>query len=279
MQIKKVQVFVPFLFLAYWDIIKIGVNFEQDKIQFHILLSRKRVSGMNLHQTVDQIFLNDERNSQIQAISIGFALLTRISSIPGSPSFTFAQPLINSRLFLAPWVLIGSQVFLLLAKVIFRLDKLPVYDITRGQRLQIPIGELQSLLQYLSSRKVDPLPNQGSNFYRPQSSSGPVFPTELPPDSPFYMAIYVSVDYNNELYTPSLLAYMPIISFPGLRGAIPFLILAILAVIFVRCVVPPETTGAKPAPSLNMGQNTFLNLTTEDILAILGRFGKYFTAP
>ena len=234
---------------------------------------------MQLQDFAVQNFLREGQDSQIQAINVGFAFLTRISTLPGSPSFTFAQPLINSRLFLAPWVLIGSQVFLLLANSFFHLERLPVYDIARGQMLQIPVGELQSLLQYLSSRQIDSMTNLGSNIYNQQRSTSPTFPTELPPDSPLYMAIYISVDYSNELYTPSLLAYIPIISFPGLHGAIPFLILAILAVIFVRCVVPPETTGARTAPKPSVRKNQALNLSTEELLAILRRFGRYFAHP
>ncbi|AGA69356.1 hypothetical protein Desdi_1907 [Desulfitobacterium dichloroeliminans LMG P-21439] len=218
--------------------------------------------------------------NSIQAINVGFALLTRISSIPGSPTFTFVQPLINSHQFLAPWVLLGSQILLLLAKYVFQLEKLPIHNFTSGQLLQIPIGELQSLLQYLGPRQPSSATTQRNTINNSLSTADPIsFPTELPPDSPLYMAIYISVDYSNELYTPSLLAYVPIISFPGLRGAVPFLILALLAVIFVRCVVPPETTGAKPAPIPRKSMNQYLNLTSEEIVTLLKRFGKYFSSP
>lgn len=235
---------------------------------------------MNYHESVNTTQLVDSSANSNQAINVGFSLLTRITSMPGSPTFTFAQPLISSRLFLASWVLIGSQIILLLLKHIFHLEKLPVLDICKGQVLQIPIGELQNLLQYLGSRQPGPGTNQGASVPSSQNINSPItFPTELPPDSPLYIAIYVTIDYSNELYTPSFLVYVPILSFPGLRGAIPFIILSLLAVIFVRCVVPPETTGAKPLPKQNTRQNQSLNLTSEDVVAILRRFGRYFSAP
>ncbi|MEL1135984.1 hypothetical protein AAC978_12440 [Desulfitobacterium sp. THU1] len=238
------------------------------------------MSAINLNESLRQVSAQESLANSIQAINVGFAFLTRISSIPGSPSFTFAQPLINSKQFLASWVLLGSQILLLLAKNVFQLEKLPIHDFSSGQVLQIPIGELQSLLHYLGPRQLGSATNQSNIMSNPLSTADPIsFPTELPPDSPLFMAIYVSVDLSNELYTPSVLSYVPIMSFPGLRGAVPFLILAILAVIFVRCVVPPETTGAKPAPIPRKSKNQYLNLSSEEIVTILKRFGKYFSSP
>ncbi|AFM00587.1 MULTISPECIES: hypothetical protein [Desulfitobacterium] len=235
---------------------------------------------MNLHEYIIANQSNNSQNKDTQIINVGFSLLSRVSSVPGSPVFTFLQPLINSRLFLAPWILLGSQILLLLAKHVFHLEKLTVLDIARGQRLQIPIEELQNLIRYLCSRQTQATSNQDSNFDTAQNGTDPIpFPTELPPGSPGYLAIFVSVDYTDELYTPTLFFFVPILSFPGLRGALPFLILAILAIIFVRCVVPPETTGAKPEPKPRMEQNQSFNLRSEDVTAILRRFGRFFNSP
>lgn len=238
------------------------------------------MSELNFNESVSPTRVVDSSTDAIQYVNVGFSIFARVSTIPGSPTFSFSQPLINSRLFLASWVLLGSQILLLLAKHVFHLEKLPVLDISRGQVLQIPMEELQSLLKYLGSRQPSSALNQGATLTGRQSISSPItFPTELPPDSPLYVAMYISADYSSELYTPSLFAYVPIVSFPGLRGALPFVILSLLAVIFVRCVVPPETTGAKPAPKTSIRQNQFLNLTSEDVLAILRRFGRYFNSP
>ena len=221
-----------------------------------------------------------KEKQDLQPIIVGFSLLTRISTMPGSPTFTIAQPLINTRLHLATWVLLGSQVLILLAKNVFGLEKIPVLDIAQNQILQIPIEELHNLIQYLGSRRVNTTSNQvPSSQIIPGSSTTANFPTELPPDSPVYIALFITSDYSNELYTPSILTYLPIVSFPGLRGALPFLILALLAVIFIRCVVPPETTGAKPIQKQSIGQNHSYKLTSEDLIVILKRFGKYFITP
>lgn len=235
---------------------------------------------MNLHEFLISDQCDTPQDGGLQNIIAGFALLTRISAMPGSPVLSFVQPLIVSRLFQASWVLLGSQILLLLAKHIFHLEKLPVLDLARGQKLQIPIEELQNLIQYLGTRQKAAPSNQGAAFNNTTNGTGALaFPTELPPDSPVYVAIFISVDYANEVYTPTLLVYVPILSFPGLRGALPFLILALLAVILVRCVVPPETTGAKPVPKPRTEQNQSFNLSSEDVMAILRRFGRFFGSP
>lgn len=230
------------------------------------------ISGNGLQEDVSR------QNINIVPINVGFILFSRISSVPGSPTLSFLQPLINSQLCCGSWVLIGSQIFLLLAKYIFRLENLPVLDVPKGQVLQIPIAELQSLLQYLGSRHMNPVEGSRtlSTITSMGSTPGVTFPTELPPQSPIYISLYISTDYSKEEFTPSMIAFVPVLSFPGLRGALPFLVLALLAVIFVRCVVPPETTGAKPEPSTSNSPKQFLNLSSEDILLILRRFGKYF---
>ena len=72
------------------------------------------------------------------------------------------------------------------------------------------------------------------------------FITTVTPEAPLTVAIYFSAFYSNNPFTPGVSFFIPILAFPGVRGALPLLILGLLSTIFVRSVVPPESTGSKP---------------------------------
>jgi hypothetical protein len=77
-------------------------------------------------------------------------------------------------------------------------------------------------------------------------------------------------------YSPYVIVSVPILTFPGVRGALPLLILGLLSTIFVRAVVPPESTGSKPLSKPGAIMNNPLTLTPNDLLQLLTRFGKHF---
>lgn len=191
--------------------------------------------------------MRDQEN--LLAINVGFSFLTRVSSIPGSPTFIYSQPLINSRVYFAPWILLGAQVVSLLGKRFLQIKEIPILDVAQGRLSFIPLDKFLGFLMSLN----DPTGNSrnGDIFDElsqtsSSTASGLDFPTQLPSDVPMYIALYLSADYSRELYTPSMIVYVPFLSFPGLKGALPFLVLALLGTILVRCVVDPKTTGAKP---------------------------------
>ena len=220
-----------------------------------------------------------------EPINIGLSITSRVSTLQGSPTLNILQPLINGRLFSASGVLIGAQFLLLLAKHIFKIDNIPVIDVPKNQFIQMPIGELQSLLQYLGSRQSNEATLQGGSTFSPLTSSTAFptgssigFPTNLPPEAPLYIAVYIAADFSNQLFTPTVWYFVPILSFPGLSGSLPILILTLLATIFVRCVVPPESTGSKPFPKPSEQPNSSFSLHPEELFGILNRFGKYFSS-
>jgi hypothetical protein len=102
------------------------------------------------------------------------------------------------------------------------------------------------------------------------------FITTETPEAPLTIAIYFSAFYSNNPYTPSVSFFIPIIAFPGVRGALPLLILGLLATIFVRAVVPPESTGSKPLfkPDTGTKINKPLTYSPNDLLQLLTKYGK-----
>lgn len=216
-------------------------------------------------------------NGSLEPLGLGVGIFSKVSSIQNSPTLSLNQPILNGKHFSAAGVLIGAEALILIAKFVFKLDKVPVLNVPQNQLIQMPIGELQSLLHFMGSRQNTNTPEAGT----PPSVSptpGPTFPTELPPDAPLFVGLYIVADYVNQSYTPSLYLIVPILSFPGLSGPLPLLILGLLATIFVRSVVPPETTGAKPFPKPSEWPNPSLILHPEELLSILNRFGKYFSS-
>lgn len=218
-------------------------------------------------------------NSQIQMpkrepLNMGLALFSPISSVAGSATLFFTQPLLSGRVFQSAAFIIGSEIFLFIIERLFNLDSLPVLDINNGQTVQMPLSELQEFLRWMSdgpTAGVTGLPGEFAGF---PTNRG--YPTTQTPETPLTLILFVSADYSLTPYNPSIWILFPILTFPGVRGALPLIIIELLATIFVRSVVPPETTGSKPLAKPNTSRNMPLNFNSNDLIQFLTRFGKYF---
>jgi hypothetical protein len=218
-------------------------------------------------------------------INIGLFISVPISSTPGSPGLSYRQPFLAGHIFSSAGVLIGSEVFLLLAQYLFKLETIPTLDLQNQQIIQMPISELQEFLNSLNTNAKGSISQSslpiGSSIggIPPSSVTGARgFITGLPAEAPTVFSLYITSDFANNLYSPNVWILIPIFALPGLRGALPFLILVLLATILVRTVVAPETTGAKPTPKKGDQPNSSLNFSPEELLRFLSRFGKYFNS-
>ena len=224
-----------------------------------------------------------------ESLNMGISIFAPISSVHGSSSLLFAQPLLTGSVFASAAVLIGSEFFLFIANHLFHLKSIPVLDAKNGQTVQMSLTELQEFLRWMAngigaSPNSNPVTDGGDeNIYSNQDgqitgdhSTG--FLTVTSPEAPLTIAIYISANYSNDPFTPSISFFIPILAFPGIRGALPLLILGLLATIFVRAVVPPESTGAKPLPKPELEPGTRLNnpltYSANDLLQLLTKFGK-----
>lgn len=217
-------------------------------------------------------------------INMALYIYVPISSVAGSPVLVFRLPFLVGHIFSSVGVLEGVGIFLLIAQYLFKLESVPMIDLSNNQTIRMPVKELQDFLKMLnikqpgtsasSSQMPSPSPiTQTTNLAGVRG-----YPTPLPPEAPLVVAIIVTADFSNVNYSPNMSFLVPIISFPGLRGALPLLILSLLATIFVRAVVVPEATGAKPIPKQNERSNLSLKFTPEELLRIISRFGKYFSS-
>lgn len=211
-----------------------------------------------------------------ERLSMGIFLFAPISSTAGSPSLYFSQPLLSGSLFASTVVLMGAELLLYIAKNIFCLESIPVLDVKNGQTVQMPLSELQEFLKLMakgtdSTTNFNPLSNETNAIDRG-------FRTRQSPETPMVLAAYVSADFSNRLYSPYISLTVPILTFPGIRGALPLLIMGLIGTIFVRAVVPPEATGAKPfiRPEGTANTNNTINLSPNDLIEMLSRFGKHF---
>lgn len=222
-----------------------------------------------------------------EPLSMGIYIFAPISSVAGSATLSFSQPLLSGNIFASAAVLIGSELFLIIAQRLFRLDSIPVLDVKKGQTVQMPLSELQEFLRWMatgsgSNPNSNPvtdgrnmLSNAGGEFTE-TSGSHRGFLTPESPEAPLIVALYVSANFSNRTYSPYTSFVIPILTFPGLRGALPLHILGLLSTIFVRAVVPPESTGSKPLSKPETRMNNPLTYSPNDILQLLTKFGKYF---
>ncbi len=225
------------------------------------------------------------KNVGTEPIYLGLTLSVPISSEVGSASLLFAQPLINGRVFASTVVLIASEIIIFIARQFFDLKSLPIIDASNGQTVQMPITELQEFLRWMANRS-GPSPNSITNGRSiitntdgQSRSFVPSIITPTTPETPLVVSIVISADYSTRPFTPSLAFFVPILTFPGVRGALPILILGLLATIFVRAVVPPESTGSKPLvkPGATNDEIDPLTFSPNDLLQLLTKFGKHFS--
>lgn len=215
-------------------------------------------------------------------INMGLFFSVPVSSIAGSPGLSYRQPLIAGHIFSSAGVLVASELFLVIAQHLFKLDSIPVLDLPNQQIIRMPLEELQEFLRMISGNSSSTSASQNPTSPSPTSaglSSGERgFATPLPPEAPLVVSLYVTADYSNKLFSPNLWIICPIFALPGLRGGLPMLLMGLLATIFVRSVVSPQTTGAKPLPKQGEAPNSSLTLNPEELLRFLSRFGKYFSS-
>ena len=221
--------------------------------------------------------VSDECNFSKEPLTLGIAIYSPVSSVPGSSTFYFLQPLLTGNVFASVGVLIAAQLFLFLADRFFGLESMPVQKgpvISQEQTVRMSLSDLQDFLGSISRGKVQ------SSIGTSDPSTGQavtgIFPPETP-EIPVVFALSVRGYFTNKPFCPSVFLLFPLVTFPGLLGALPLLILELLTTIFVRSVVPPQTTGSKPLaiPAPN-SKSQPLQFSPEDLLNLLNRFSKHF---
>jgi hypothetical protein len=219
-----------------------------------------------------------------EPINMGVRIFVPISSVAGSATIYFSQPLLSGSVFASSAVVIGSELFLLIAQRLFCLESIPVLDVQNGQTVQMPLSELQAFLRWIANRSdstqnSNPVTN-GTNMSLTTNGNGTIshrgFPTPESPEAPIVVALFVTADYSSMSDSPYVTFTIPILTFPGVRGALPLLILGLLGTIFVRAVVPPEATGSKPLSKPDATLNDPPIFKPSDLLQLLTRFGKHF---
>ncbi|WP_242976026.1 hypothetical protein [Desulfosporosinus sp. FKB] len=218
-------------------------------------------------------------NSSKEPLNFGISLFSPVSSLPGSSSLFFLQPLLTGKVFASLGILIAAQLFLFLGNRLFGLELSTIKPgtvISPEQTVRMSVSDLQDFLASVSSSNIQPSVVQSLNS---QSTS---LPTDISsgttetPEAPVIFALAVWGDFVANPYGPTVFILLPVVTFPGLRGALPMLILELLATIFVRAVVPPQTTGAKPLPESSSTKPTLLQFTPESLVNLLNRFSKHF---
>lgn len=235
------------------------------------------------------MFGNSSINLSKAPLNLGISIFAPISSATGSGTLFFIQPLLAGSVCEASLVIIIAEFLLYITKQIFRVDRIPVLDVKKGQIVQMPLTELQEFLNWMTKCTNyitdSNLQSSTSTDVRNLSTNGELiagqrgFITPEAVEAPVVIAITVTGNYADLLYSPTVSLIVPVIKLPGLRGALPLIILGLISTIFIRSVVPPHLTGAEPhiePESSNNISNRLINLTPNDLLEMLSRFGKHF---
>lgn len=188
-----------------------------------------------------------ECHSSKEPLNLGLVIYTPVSSVPGSASFLFFQPLLTEKVFASVGVLIAAQIFLFLADRFFGLESMPFQKgpvISPDQTVRMTLSNLQDFLA--SATRANVRPSTGASA--PSTGQEVAGISVGTPEIPLEFALTVWGDFSNKPFCPTISLLLPLFTFPGVRGALPLLILELLTTIFVQTVVPPETTGSKPLP-------------------------------
>lgn len=217
--------------------------------------------------------VSNEGQFSKEPLNFGISLFAPVSSVKGSSTFFFLQPVLTGEVFASVFVLIIAQILLFFANRFFGLESIPKGPvISSEQTVRMSLSDLQGFLASVSSGKVQ------TSTDTPTPSTVQADTGELSPESPeipLVVALAVWGDYSNKPFSPSVFLIFPIFSFPGVRGALPLLILEILTTIFVRAVVPPQTTGSQPLtdPTSNTKLQS-IEFSPEDLLNQFNQFNK-----
>ncbi|MDQ7092693.1 hypothetical protein REC12_03745 [Desulfosporosinus sp. PR] len=138
--------------------------------------------------------------------------------------------------------------------------------ISPEQTVRMSPNDLQDFLTSVSRNYVQPTTGQID------VTTG----TVETPEAPLVVALTVWGDFTDVPFGPTAFFLLPIFTLPGVRGALPMLVLEIITTIFVRAVVPPQTTGAKPLKEPASGGPKLLQFTPENLIDLLNRFSKHF---
>jgi hypothetical protein len=216
-----------------------------------------------------------EGQSSKEPLSLGISIFSPVSSVEGSASFLFFQPLLTGKVFASVFVLIVAELFLFIADRLFGLESMSVQKgpvISPEQTARMSLSDLQDFLASVSRGNGQPS-NGTSAPSNGQAVTG-IISTETP-EIPLVFALTLWGFYSNKPFCPSISFLFPLFTFPGLRGALPLLILELLTTICVRAVVPPQTTGSKPLPDpLSNSKLQSLESSPEDLLNLMNRFAK-----
>jgi hypothetical protein len=191
--------------------------------------------------------------SENTPLNFGISVWAPSSALNGSPALFYFQPLLYGKFSTA--VLIGAQLLLFIAKRFFGLEEVSILypgPKTESRMIKIPVPKLQKLLVSLSQNSESDNNTSLNNFISQTSSSALPnqtyggFLTTQTPEIPIIVGITVAGDYSNKPFSPSIFFSLPIFVLQGIRGTLPIIILGLIGTIFVRAVVPPELSGAKP---------------------------------
>ncbi|HUX78805.1 MAG TPA: hypothetical protein VMW10_03530, partial [Alphaproteobacteria bacterium] len=122
-----------------------------------------------------------EGHSSKEPLNFGFSIFAPVSSVPGSTSFFFLQPLLTGKVFASVGVLIAAQISLFFVNRFFGLESMPVQKgpiISPEQAVRMSLSDLQDFLASVSRGEIQPSTSTSA------PSTGQAVSGELSPETP-----------------------------------------------------------------------------------------------
>ncbi len=208
------------------------------------------------------------------ALDITLRLTSPISSARGSPRLLYSQVLTTTTVANASLFALGIDFLVQLAAWFFGEDRVSRPTSYRGSdgTVTMPLSALSQFLKRIKNGRADiaeanPTPQPWPVETRPG--------VEVEPPQPMTLLLLLNGRVSPSDGSPIINLTIPVLSFPGITGGLPIIIIGLIATILVRAVVPPSTSGT--TPPADPPQEPKFQFGTEEILQLLQQFGEYFT--
>ncbi len=210
----------------------------------------------------------------LPSLTVSLWLISPVSSAVGSPRLAYAQNITSAGVPGAGfWVVVLDFVVQLVAWIcgegrVVRPDPSGIAMPEGSVSMSLP--ELAEFVARLKTGRWDP----PAKAY-PAVVEGEVTRPGVQVISPAYLTLFllVSGTVSGREGAPMLSIFVPLISFKGLTGGLPILIMGLIATILVRTVVPPTSSGLLPD---EQAQEPVFQLKAQELIQLLRGFGKYF---
>ncbi|MDA8442086.1 MAG: hypothetical protein M0Z55_06885 [Peptococcaceae bacterium] len=211
-------------------------------------------------------------------IDLNLRFISPVSSAVGSPTLHFNQKITATQLPNAGfWLLVVNTIIQIVVWLCGE-DKIiqpdPAAFPGSEQMISMSLPQLAQFLAQLGGGNWD-LPQRNSAALN--SGDGITRPG-VQVLSPAYLTLFLLVNATptGRAGTPIFSLFVPLLSFVGISGGLPIIIMGLISTILVRHVVPPSSSGTAPMPDPPGLAQPSIELKLQELMQLLKGWGQLF---